>query len=570
MFRTAMGTRLVIVGGVAGGATAAARARRVDENAEITIVERGPYVSYANCGLPYHIARDIPDRAGLILQTPQSLERRYELDVRVETEAVEIDRAGKRLRVRGPEGEEWLDYDKLILAQGASPVLPDVPGVDAAHVFRLWTVPDMDRVDAWIRDGHPRTALVVGGGFVGLEMAEAFQRRGLETTVVEVLPTVLATMDPEFGRCVAGALEAHGVRVLTGAAIRAVDAGRRDVLLTDGRRIPADLVLLSVGVRPELSLARRAGLEIGRAGGVVVDRSLRTSDADIYAIGDMVECVHRVSGRAVRVPLAGPANRQGRIAATNALGGDWTYAGALGTSIVKVFDATVATTGLTERAALDAGLDAGAAVVHKDDHAAYYPGASELTLKLVYDRTSARLLGAQAFGRGGVDKRIDVLATALQAGMRLQDLAELDLAYAPPYSTANDPIQVAAFVGLNALSGFSPVITADELRRALASPTPPLVLDVRTTKEFQESHLRGARRLPMAGFRYECEALPRDRRIAVVCRSGFRAHLAVRILLAQGFRDVVTVTGGHLSVLAAGGFDLEGSDPLRCSSPSAF
>ena len=552
-----MGTKLVVVGGVAGGATAAARARRIDESAEITLLERGPYVSYANCGLPYYIARDITDRAQLLLQTPQSLERRYDFDVLVNTEAVEIDRAGKRLRVRGPDGEEWLGYDKLILAQGANPVLPEVQGADAEHVFRLWTVPHMDRLDGYIRDRHPRTAVVVGGGFVGLEMAEAFRKRGIDTTIVEVLPTVMAVMDPEFGRAIAHELESNGVHVATGSAVREVDEAAKTVVLADGRRVPADLVLFSVGARPELGLARRAGLDTGRSGGLVVDEQLRTSDPDIFAVGDMVETVHRVSGRPVRVPLAGPANRQGRIAASNALGRAMKYSGVLGTSVVKVFQATVAMTGLSERSARDAGLEVGVAVVHKDDHAAYYPGAKELMLKLVYDRRSARVLGAQAMGHAGVDKRIDVIATALHGRMTLEDLAELDLAYAPPYSTANDPVNVAAFVALNDLSGFSPLITADALRTALASNEPPLVLDVRTTKEYKESHLRGARHFPMQGFRHECESLPRNRRIAVVCRTGFRAHLAVRILLEHGFRDVVNVTGGHLSMIAGSGFEME-------------
>jgi NADPH-dependent 2,4-dienoyl-CoA reductase/sulfur reductase-like enzyme/rhodanese-related sulfurtransferase len=552
-----MKTRIVIVGGVAGGATAAARARRISEDADITVVERGPYVSYANCGLPYFISRDIEKRSALLLQTPEGFDARYGVRVLLETEAVEIDRPGKKLLVRGKDGELSLDYDKLILAQGGNPITPSMPGADAPYVFKLWTVPDMDRMHAFIEKEQPRSAVVVGGGFIGLEMAEALKKRGLATTVVELLPTVMATMDPEFGHQIASVLEENGVKVLTGAKVESVVD--RTVVLGDGRRLPADLVLFSVGVRPELTLARRAGLEIGPTGGLLVDDRLRTTDPDIYAAGDMLEIAHKVSGRRVRVPLAGPANRQGRIAASNALGLDMRYQGALGTSAVKIFEATAAATGLSEHSAREAGFAVGVAVIYKGHHAGYYPGAEELSLKLVYDKKTARLLGAQAFGRAGVDKRIDVLATGLAGKLTLHDLAELDLAYAPPYSTANDPINLAAFIGQNDISGFSPLVTAAELKAELAKPEPPLVLDVRTLGEYEASHLAGVVHIPVDDLRFESERLPKNRRILVHCRSGFRAHLAVRMLKQQGFADVANVTGGHLSMVAEGGFNWETS-----------
>jgi NADPH-dependent 2,4-dienoyl-CoA reductase/sulfur reductase-like enzyme/rhodanese-related sulfurtransferase len=551
-------TRLLIIGGVAGGATAAARARRLDETADITVLERGPYVSYANCGLPYFISGDIERRSRLLLQTPEGFDARYGVKVRVDTEALELDRAGKRVRVRGPEGESWLEYDRLVLAQGGNPIMPPLPGHDAPHAFKLWTVPDMDRLDGFIREARPRSAVVVGGGFIGLEMAEAFQKRGLATTVVELLPTVMALMDREFGVAVRRELEASGVAVVTGVGLKAVHPGDRTVELSDGRRLPAELVLFSVGVRPELALAKAAGLELGPSGGLLVDETLRTSDPSIWAAGDMVEVVQRVSGRKVRVPLAGPANRQGRIAATNALGGAMHYGGALGTSVVKIFEATAAMTGLSERAAREAGLEVGVAVIHKDHHAGYYPGARELSLKLVYQRGSGRLLGAQAFGHAGVEKRIDVLATALHGRMTLHDLAELDLAYAPPYSSANDPVNLAAFIGENDLSGFSPLVTAAQLKAELASADPPLVLDVRTLGEWERGHVKGAVHLPVDDVRFDHHALPRGRRIVVHCRSGFRAHLAVRTLKQAGFADVANVTGGWISMLAEGGLELEG------------
>jgi NADPH-dependent 2,4-dienoyl-CoA reductase/sulfur reductase-like enzyme/rhodanese-related sulfurtransferase len=552
-----MVTRLVVIGGVAGGATAAARARRLDEGADITLVERGPHVSYANCGLPYFISGDIESRSRLLLQTPEGFRTRYGVKAVVGTEALELDRPGHRVRVRGPQGETWLPYDKLILAQGGNPILPPLPGSDAPHVFKLWTVPDMDRLHGFIEEQRPRTAVVVGGGFIGLEMAEAFQKRGLATTVVELLPTVMGVMDPEFGVQVGRELTHAGVSVLTGVGVKAVHPAERTVELADGRQVPADLVLFSVGVRPELTLARSAGLELGPSGGLQVDEHLRTSDPDIFAAGDMVEVEQRVSGRRVRVPLAGPANRQGRLAASNALGHPSTYGGALGTSVVKVFEATAAMTGLTERAAREAGFEVGVAVIHKDHHASYYPGGKELSLKLVYDRKTARLLGGQAFGHAGVEKRIDVLATALHGKMTLHDLAELDLAYAPPYSSANDPLNLAAFIGENDLSGFSPLVTAAQLKVELASATPPLVLDVRTSKEFQAGHLAGALHLPVDELRGALERVPRDRRLVVHCRSGFRAHLAVRILKAHGHQDVANLTGGWVSLENEGGLPVE-------------
>jgi NADPH-dependent 2,4-dienoyl-CoA reductase/sulfur reductase-like enzyme/rhodanese-related sulfurtransferase len=543
--------KLVIVGGVAGGATAAARARRLSDTADITLLERGPYVSYANCGLPYFISGEIEDRGDLLLQTPEGFDRRYQVKARVLTEALEIDRPGHRVRVRGPEGESWLAYDKLILAQGGNPITPPIPGVDGSHVFKLWTVPDVDRLDGYLREMKPKSAVVVGGGFIGLEMAEAFQKRGLATTVVELAPTVMPVMDPEFGRQIAGELQRHQVQVVTGVGVKAIHGEARTVELSDGRLLPAELVLLSVGVRAELTLARQTGLALGPSGGLVVDEHLQTSDPDIYAAGDMVEVTQQVSGKHVRIPLAGPANRQGRIAASNALGVELKYGGALATSVVKVLDATAAMTGLSERAAREAGFDVGAAVIHKDHHAGYYPGGEELSLKLVYDRKTARLLGAQAFGKAGVDKRIDVLATALHGQMTVHDLAELDLAYAPPYSSANDPVNLVAFIAENDLSGFAPLVTAEQLVAALAQPDPPLVLDVRTDKEFAAGHVPGATHIPIDSLRARYELLPKDRPIWVHCRSGFRAHLAVRILKERGFSNVANITGGYVSILLA-------------------
>jgi NADPH-dependent 2,4-dienoyl-CoA reductase/sulfur reductase-like enzyme/rhodanese-related sulfurtransferase len=552
-------TRLLVIGGVAGGATAAARARRISETAQITLLERGPYVSYANCGLPYYLSGDIRKRSALLLQTPEGFDSRYGVKVLVGTEALEIDRAASRVRIRNAAGESWLEYDALILAQGGQPLEPPLPGRVAPHVFRLWTVPDMDRIQAFLESDKPATAVIAGGGFVGLEMAEAFAKRGIATTIVELLPTLMPGMDPEFGGLIAARLRDRGVGVLTGAALKAVLPASREVELADGRRLPAGLVLLSVGVRPELELARRAGLAMGEAGGLLVDEHLRTSDPRIWAAGDMNEIVHKVSGRKVRIPLAGPANRQGRVAASNALGLPMRYNGALGSSVVKVFDATAACTGLSEAAARAAGLEAGAAFVVHNHHAGYYPGARDLFLKLVYDRKGGRLLGGQAFGEEGVEKRIDVLATALQGRLTLQDLAELDLAYAPPYSSANDPLNFAAFVGLNDLTGFSPLVTAEKLKVELSAgeAARPLVLDVRNLNEHETAHLRGALNIPVDELRFRLDEVPRGRPLVVHCRSGFRSYLALRILKQNGFEEVRNLTGGFIAVQALGGFDIE-------------
>ncbi|HUW40605.1 MAG TPA: FAD-dependent oxidoreductase [Rectinemataceae bacterium] len=555
-----MGTRLLIIGGVAGGATAAARARRLDEDAEITILERGPYVSFANCGLPYYVSRAIAKRSKLLLQTPEGFDSRYNIKVLVDTEAVEIDRKGKRVRARGPEGETWLEYDKLIMSQGGNPVIPPVQGADSPNAFKLWTIPDMDRIVKFLDEEKPASVVVAGGGFIGLEMAEAFRERGLETTIVELLPRLMSVMDPEFGAMIAAKLESQGVRVKTGVGVKAVHASAREVELSDASRIPGDMLLFSVGVRPELALAKAAGLAIGPSGALQVDERLATSDPDIYAAGDMVEILNRVSGKKVRIPLAGPANRQGRIAATNALGGSMKYNGAFGTSVVKVFDATAASTGLTEAAAREAGFEVGSATIFKDHHATYYPGYKEMALKLIYDRKSGRLLGAQAFGEEGVEKRIDVLATALLGRMTLSDLAELDLAYAPPYSSANDPVNVAAMVGLNDLSGYSPLETAARLKTALASGGDELVLDVRNRIEYDEGHLAGSINIPLDELRFSLDDLPAGKRIHVLDRTGFRGHLALRILKKRGYDAVFNLSGGYLSVVAEGGFDIETTD----------
>ncbi|MGE5351606.1 MAG: FAD-dependent oxidoreductase [Acidobacteriota bacterium] len=535
-------TKILIIGGVAGGATAAARIRRLDENAEITILEKGPYVSFANCGLPYFISRDIQRRSKLLLQTPEGFFSRYRVKVKTNTEAIEIQRDKKKVAVKTQMGEEFLPYDKLILAQGGSPIVPRIDGIALEHVFKLWTIPDMDRIHKFIEEKHPSRAVITGGGFIGLEMAEALSARGIEVTLVELASQVMVSMDPEFGSMIKAGLEEKGIIVKTGAGLSSVSDTA--VELSNGSVIKTDMVLLSIGVRPELTLAKSAGLEIGLYGGLAVDENMRTSDPDIYAAGDMVEVIHKVHGKKVRIPLAGPANRQGRIAGTNVLGGNMKYRGALGTSVVKLFDHTAASTGLSEKAAVEAGYDAGVSYVFKDNQAAYFPGGKPLALKVVFDKKSGRLLGAQAYGEAGVEKRIDVLATALHGEMTLEDLSELDLAYAPPYNTANDPVNIAAFIGMNDIVGYSPLRTPAQVISELETKD-TLILDVRTVGEQAKAPLCRALHIPADEIRDRLGEIPKDRTIYILSKDGFLGHTSLQILKAEGYKNIFNIAGGY-------------------------
>ncbi len=536
--------RILVVGGVAGGATAAARARRLDESAEITLLEKGPYVSFANCGLPYFISRDIPKRSSLLMQTPEGFFSRYRVDVHLECDVYAIDREQKIVKAKTTAGEKSFFYDRLILAQGGNPLVPPMPGVDLPHVFQLWTIPHMDRIHAFIEEKKPSRAIIAGGGFIGLEMAEALLARGLDVTVVELAPQIMIQMDKEFGAFAKQTLEEKGLHILTGIGLSSI--AQDSVTLSNGNQLSADMVLLSIGVRPELTLAKASGLEIGASGGLVVNEFLQTSDSAIYAAGDMVEVLHKVNGRRVRVPLAGPANRQGRIAATNALGGKMRYRGVLGTSVVKLLDYTAGATGLNEKAAVEAGFKVGVAYVTKDNHAGYFPGAEPLFLKLVYDVTTGRVLGGQAFGKAGVDKRIDTIAVALQGKMTLEDLAEIDFAYAPPYSSANDPLNVAAFVGLNNLSGFSPLAAPQETAEllSLGASSRPLVLDVRTFGTRPKKLIKDTLAIPADEVRDRLSEIPRNRPVLILSKDGYLGHIVLRILVGEGYTEVRNIAGG--------------------------
>lgn len=539
--------KYLIVGGVAGGATVAARLRRRDEQATIVLFERGQYVSYANCGLPYYIGGTIADRDKLFVQTARGFRERFRVDIRTEQEVVAIDRANRRVTVRRTAtGETYEEaYDKLVLSPGAEPLRPRIPGIAHPRIYTLRNVPDTDAVKAAVQEGGARSAVVVGGGFIGLEMAENLRHAGLEVHLVEASDQVMGPLDFSMAAMVHRQLTDHGValHLSNGVASFADEGGRVAVSLNDGTALTADLVVLSIGVRPETGLARAAGLEIGTTGGIKVNEYMQTSDADIYALGDAAEVTHRVTGRPALIPLAGPANKQGRIVADNLVDGNrHRYAGSLGTSVARVFDLTVATTGANAKLLRREGIPYVASWTHGTSHAGYYPGAQSLSLKLLFSPTDGRLLGAQAVGYGGVDKRIEMLAQTLQRGGTVYDLAELEHAYAPPYSSAKDPVNMAGFVAENILAGRVRTVTwRDDLLRDEAA----VRLDVRTREEFALGSIPGFRNLPLDELREHLDELPRDRTIVVTCAVGLRGYLAARILMQRGFTDVVNLSGGY-------------------------
>jgi len=546
-----MTSRIVVVGGVAAGASAAAKARRVDENAEIVVVEKGPYVSFANCGLPYYVGGEIRDRAALFLQSPEGFKKRFNVDVRVLHEATRIDRSAKKLEVKdlATGALSWLPYDKLILAPGAGAIVPDLPGIRAKNIFVVKTVPDSDAIRAYMDSRPCRRAAVIGAGFIGLESAEALKHRGLAVTVIEKLPQVLPPFDADMASFVSEHLAAEGVELVLSDGIKAFLGGETatDVECESGRRIPIDLAILSIGVRPELKLAREAGLKIGPSGGIEVDELQQTSDPDIYAAGDAVEILHGVTKTKARIALAGPANKQGRVAGANAAGDHLTFRGAIGTSIVETLGITAAKTGLSEREARQAGFDAYTSFTHSADHAGYYPGSSVMHVKLVAERKTGRLLGAQIVGEKGVDKRIDVLATALFAGMAVTDLEHLDLAYAPQFSSAKDPVNMAGFVASNVIREVFKAMTCGDLQEALKRGESLQIVDVRTRQEFEAGHLENAHLIPVDELRERCHELDPRTKTLVYCRVGLRGYVAARILQQHGFADVANLTGGLLA-----------------------
>lgn len=544
--------KAVIVGGVAGGATAAARLRRLDENAEIVILERSGYVSYANCGLPYYVGDVITDRSKLTLQSPQSFRERFRIDVRVHQEAVEIDRQAQTVRVRDLVTGQTYDepYDKLLLSPGAHAVTPELPGVGDEGVFTLRTVEDTFAIHDYIAAHQVQRVAIIGGGFIGLEMAENLNERGIEVHLFQRSGHVFPLLDADMAPFLQNRIRSHGVALHLNAKVQGIAHAEGGLVVEEAESngTPADMVILAIGVQPESALAKKAGLALGMRDSIMVDEHLRTSDPNIYAVGDAVQKTHYVSGKPALIALAGPANKQGRIAADNMCGRNRRYAGAIGSSVMKMFDLTVATTGLNERSAASAGIDFDSVLLSPPNHATYYPGSSLLRLKVLFEKGTGRVLGAQAIGGEGADKRIDVLATALYGRMTMADLEELDLAYAPPYSSAKDPVNMAGYLGSNLLDGLVKQVRWAEIEQL---PENCVLLDVRSAAEYEAGNVGGAQLIPLDELRERLSELPSAEKLAssggtvyIHCQSGLRSYLACRILSQLGY-PCANVAGGY-------------------------
>lgn len=538
--------KYVIIGGVAGGATAAARLRRIDEQAEIILLEKGKYISYANCGLPYYIGGVIAEREKLLVQTPASFGKRFRIDVRVENEVIAIDPEKKTLTIRKADGKEYEEtYDKLLLSPGANPVKPPLEGIDSKGIFTLRNVEDTDRIKAYITDKQVKRAVVVGAGFIGLEMAENLHHAGVAVSVVEMGNQVMAPIDFSMAAPIHQHLIEKGVSLYLEEGVtrfRRTEEGIT-VFLKSGKSIPADMVLLSIGVRPATVLAQQAGLELGETGGIRVDEHLETSVKDIYAVGDAIEYPHPLTGEPWLNYLANPANRQGRIVADNmALGNTTSYEGAIGTSIAKVFDMTVASTGLAAKRLKQWGMEYQSSVTHSASHAGYYPDALPLTLKLTFHPKTGKLYGAQCVGYEGVDKRIDQIAGLIKHGGTVYDLMETEHTYAPPFSSAKDPIAIAGYVASNIISGAMPVISWRELAE---KKDEVMLIDTRTPEEFSFGTIPGAVNIPLDEMRDRLSEIPADKPVVLFCAVGLRGYLAQRILIGRGYRNTANLIGGY-------------------------
>lgn len=556
--------KVVIVGGVAGGATAAARLRRLDETAEIVVFERSGFVSYANCGLPYYIGGVIEDQEELTLQTPESFYERFRVQMKVRHEVTAIDRSAKTVTVRNlATGEVFQEaYDKLLLAPGARPTQPALPGVGLDRLFTLRTVEDTLRIRRFVDTQHPKSVVLAGGGFIGLELAENLRERGLDVTIVQRPKQLMTPFDADMAALIHREVRAHGVRLALGHTVEgfAESEGGVQVLLKDEQPLQADMVILAIGVTPDSRLAAEAGLELGLKGSILVNDRMQTSDPDIYAVGDAVQVNHFVTGQPALIALAGPANKQGRIAADNMAGGDSRYKGSQGSSVLKIFDLTAAATGLNEAVARRAGLDVEAVVLSPMNHAGYYPGGRVMTMKVLFERRTGKLLGAQIVGSDGVDKRIDVLATAIRADMTAADLTELDLAYAPPYSSAKDPVNMAGYMMENLLTGKVKQFRLDELA-TLPRDGSVTLLDTRTAGEYSRGHADGFINLPLDELRDRLSELDPAKPVYVMCQSGLRSYLACRILTQHGF-TCYNFAGGYRFY--------EAVTTDRCQSTQAF
>ncbi|MFI8684625.1 CoA-disulfide reductase [Rossellomorea sp. NPDC077527] len=540
-----MKKKIVIVGGVAGGATAAARLRRLSEENEIIMVEKGEYISFANCGLPYYIGEVITNREALLVQTVEGMSKKFNLDIRNLSEVVEIHRDRKTVSIKKVETGEMYEesYDKLILSPGARPIVPPLEGLEEAkNVFTLRNVPDTDRIKAWVDETKPEEAVIIGGGFIGLEMAENLHHRGVNVTVVELGNQVMAPIDYEMAAIVHRELKNADVDLYLNDGVKAFKDNGRTIVLQSGKELHSDLTILSIGVRPENELAGKAGLTLGERGGIVVNSHLQTDDPDIYAIGDAIEVKDYVQGVPAMIPLAWPANRQGRLAADHINGKAAEYKGSLGTSVAKVFDLTVAATGNNEKVLNRLGIEYEAVHIHPNSNATYYPGGSQLSLKLLFHPETGEIFGAQAVGYKGVEKRIDVIATAIKGKLKVWDLADLELAYAPPYSSAKDPVNMAGYVAGNVVDGELSVVHHHEIDDIVKKGG--YLLDVREPEERECGFIMGSVNIPLGQLRDRLDELPEQQHIYINCQVGLRGYLATKILTNNGFQ-VSNLSGGY-------------------------
>lgn len=537
--------KIVIVGGVAGGATAAARIRRLDEQAEIIVFERSGFISYANCGLPYYIGGVIEDPEDLTLQTPESFFSRFRVHMKVHHEVTAIHPDQKSVSVKNLETGAVFEesYDKLLLSPGAKPVIPDLPGIDSSKLFTLRTVEDTFRIKEFVDQNKPKSAVIVGGGFIGLEMAENLRHLGMEVTIVQRPKQLMNPFDSDMASFIHSEVRKHGVKLMLGHTVEGFveQDGGVNVLLKDCAPLHADMVVLAIGVTPESTLAKEAGLALGIKGSILVNDRMETSKPDIYAVGDAVQVKHFVTEQDTLIALAGPANKQGRIAADNICGGDSHYLGSQGSSVIKVFDMTAASTGINETNAKKAGISVDTVVLSPMSHAGYYPGGKVMTMKVVFEKETYRLLGAQIVGYDGVDKRIDVLATAIHAGMNATELKNLDLAYAPPYSSAKDPVNMAGFMIDNISKGLKQWHLEDA--PALPRDGSVTLLDTRTVGEFRRGHIEGFQNIPVDELRERIHEIPPGKPVYVICQSGLRSYIATRILEGYGF-EAYNFAGG--------------------------
>ncbi|MBE6966709.1 MAG: CoA-disulfide reductase [Ruminococcaceae bacterium] len=534
--------KVVIVGGVAGGATAAARLRRLDENAEIIIFERSGYVSYANCGLPYYIGGEIPDKEDLFLQTPEGFGNRFRIDVRTLHEVISVNRDRKTVTVTDKASGNTFEesYDKLILSPGAKPVVPDFCKGDCGNVFTLRTVEDTFKIREYADNNNVRTATVIGGGFIGLEMAENLKLRGIDVTVIQRSDHLLNILDRDIASFIHANLRAKGINLLFGADVKSIDS---EYVITDCAKIQADMVIVSIGVTPENTIAKDAGLKLGVKGAISVNSGMKTSDDDIYAVGDAVEVENFISKDKAVITLAGPANKQGRIAADNICGINSTYKGTQGASVIKLFDMTAASTGMTEKQLKATGIEYEKVILSPLSHAGYYPGATVMTLKVLFDKKTYKILGAQCVGYDGVEKRIDVIATAIFAGLSADELKDLELSYAPPYSSAKDPVNMAGFIIDNVKNGIVKHFWYEDIPE-LQKRSDITLLDTRTVYEYMRGHAEGFINIPLDDLRERISELNPEKPVYVMCQSGLRSYLATRILMQNGF-DAYNFAGGY-------------------------